>query len=272
MQSIRPWTMPSAWVTPLEERRQRKAWQMAWGVPLEYQIDPEQDPWPPTRCWAVQPRVPTEYLDVKATLGIPAEVPTWEVYVFNPSGWHGYCFDLFGTLATADDPLQAPRFWLYQYAFDTYGIPIPGDPPKPPGDVLAILDLGLRDKDVLIAWHRRLIYQHGLPRVEVQWHPETGLTEPLYYIEGCTQDAVEAILRGRRLLRHLTSTGRPVGTYALTQDEFLQMFQKSKQRLQQQGEKITQEKVAAEMHLSDVQLRRYFRCFGLSWSSLKNKQ
>jgi hypothetical protein len=272
MQSIRPWAILPAWLSPLEERRKRKELQVGLGVPLENQINPEQDPWPPNRCWAVKLHVPAEYLAMKAELGIPIEAPTWEVSIVNPSGWYGYYFDLFGTLATADDPPQAPRFWLYQHDFDTYGITTPGDPPKPPGDVLAILDLGQRDKDVLIAWHRRVIYRHGLPRVEAQWHPETGLTEPLYYIEGCTQDAVEAILRGRRLLRHLTSPGRPVGTYALTQDEFLQRFQQSKQHLQQQGEKITQEKVAAEMHLSDVQLRRNLRRFGLRWSSLKNKQ
>src|SRR5262249_45649106 len=89
---------------------------------LAAQLDPEQDPWPRSQTGGLTYYPPHERVDVKAMLGIPVECPLWEVRVATPHGaggpahprWYGYDFLLWGTMATADDPPDAPRFLLYQ--------------------------------------------------------------------------------------------------------------------------------------------------------------
>jgi hypothetical protein len=144
------------------------------------------------------------------------------------------------------------------------------------------------DMPPLIAWRRRLVYQQLPLYLEARWHPETGTREEVRWhlktgttedpcrIEHCPPAVLKFLWRGMQLLRRLTSTGRPVGAVGkdtLTTEEFLQKARQAIQLLRQRGEKVTQEKVAQEMHLScDVQLRRYLTKFHVSWDDLKSEQ
>lgn len=181
-----------------------------------------------------------------------------------PLARDGYFFDLVGTYAHADDPQDAPRFWLHS--------PPAGDRPG-----YTARDEHMYDPHTtpLIAWRRRIVYQHAPPWLEARWHPVTGVRLDVCGVDALAPSTLsEFCTKSRRLLQQASRRGRPPGrAYFANADALQARVISIMQQAIREGRSPTQEQVALYFGIktSDRQLRTWLSHFGLRWQDLLHR-
>lgn len=186
-----------------------------------------------------------------------------------PLGRKGYFFELVGTYALADDPPDAPRFSLI-------------NPPlnRPQGYTARDEHTYALDMPPLIAWRRRVIYQHGPLWIEARWHPATGESLALRGLEKDLQlprapQAYKNIAFLKDLAPHtyqsitllkaieVAAGGRPPGTRYYSRDQFHARYPGAvADATKRRREHVNDEAIARAFPLSLSTFYRYIRDYG----------
>jgi hypothetical protein len=205
---------------------------------------------------------PALVMQLHSELEIPQERDMFFLEQWRPLGWEGWFFDLVGTVALADDPQEAPRFWLHS------------PPPDLPQTHVA-LDSGmyLKDTPPILAWRRRAIYQHGPLWIEARWHPATGETLTLRGLEkDWRQKSVDRARQGIKLLKAIEAVGGgrpPDMEEAAFRQYYWNAYQKVLDQKVRAGSKLPNKtEVAAEMLIITKTLKRNRDKYNLPWPPL----
>ncbi len=178
----------------------------------------------------------TEEPILRSRCAIPDDVPCYRLTIDAPLGMRGYSVSIFGyPESSADPPNTAPRFTIMT---------------KPDCFIFLVMQRCVRHVTTPL-W------------LEELWRPETDLTLSIHGLEQRhTQEDVDRIWRGRRILRALEKGGRPPGITNLTAEEFRSRYPHAYHRAQQRhGQFPSQAAVAKELWLSHSTFKRYLQSY-----------